>query len=165
MANPDYDPIKAHEYYEKHKKSKGRRSTKGMSQSQKEQWAYVKAQLSAKHKEINSKITDTAKKDRSAAIADAKEKRSEITQQVKQKVEALRNRLKNMSPEQKKLMRDRIKAMISDVKEMGKERKSKVTESSNKLKAEITDVAKTDRAYEKEQHEKRLDAAHKKIKG
>lgn len=46
----NYDPVKAHEYYEKHKKLKGRTSTKGFNQKQKEQAFYVKAQLTDEKK-------------------------------------------------------------------------------------------------------------------
>ena len=49
-ASKYYDPVKAHEYYMKNRKLKGRRSSKGMSQSQKEQWAYAKNQLSEEEK-------------------------------------------------------------------------------------------------------------------
>ncbi len=49
-ASKYYDPVKAHEYYEKHKKLKGRQSTKGMTNSQKEMATYVKDKLSAEKK-------------------------------------------------------------------------------------------------------------------
>lgn len=39
----DYDPVKAHEYYEKNKKLKGRK--KGLKGQKKEQFAFVKSQL------------------------------------------------------------------------------------------------------------------------
>ena len=62
-SDPNYDPVAAHEYYMKHRKLKGRKSTtkaqrsvKGMSKSQREQWAYARAQLfeqkTAKTKEL-----------------------------------------------------------------------------------------------------------------
>ena len=55
MANVDYDPVKAHEYYERTKRLKGRkRSTKGFSQKQKEQLAYAKDQLKQQQKERNA---------------------------------------------------------------------------------------------------------------
>ena len=52
-----YDPQKAHEYYEKHKKLKGKRSktsTAGFSQRQKEASMYVKSQINSKKKSRNS---------------------------------------------------------------------------------------------------------------
>ena len=43
MANVNYDPKAAHEYYMKHRKLKGKKhSTKGFGDTQKEQWEYVK---------------------------------------------------------------------------------------------------------------------------
>ncbi len=50
-ANKYYDPVKAHEYYEKHKKLKGRRSTKGMTDSQKAMAGYVKDKLNTEKKQ------------------------------------------------------------------------------------------------------------------
>ena len=54
MANVNYDPKAAHEYYMKHRKLKGRkRSTKGFDDTQKEQWAYAKEQLRTQRKQRN----------------------------------------------------------------------------------------------------------------
>ena len=44
-ASKYYDPQKAKEYYEKHKKLKGRRSTKGFDDKQKASWLYGKNQI------------------------------------------------------------------------------------------------------------------------
>ena len=41
MASVDYDPQKAHEYYEKHKKLKGK--TRKKTQTEKEQEYYAKS--------------------------------------------------------------------------------------------------------------------------
>ena len=59
-ASKYYDPVKAHEYYEKHKKLKGRQSTKGMTNSQKEMAAYVKDKLSAEKKQKLESVTKKA---------------------------------------------------------------------------------------------------------
>ena len=49
-ASKYYDLVKAHEYYEKHKKLKGQHSTKGMTNSQKEMAAYVKDKSECREK-------------------------------------------------------------------------------------------------------------------
>lgn len=59
-ASKYYDPVKAHEYYEKHKKLKGQHSTKGMTNSQKEMAAYVKDKLSAEKKQKLEGVTKKA---------------------------------------------------------------------------------------------------------
>ena len=55
MSKVDYDPQKAHEYYMKHRKLKGKRSTRKFTQKQKEQWAYAKDQLKTQQKDRNEK--------------------------------------------------------------------------------------------------------------
>jgi len=44
-ASENYDPVKAHEYYLKNRELKGRHSTKGLTQRQKEGWQYAQAQV------------------------------------------------------------------------------------------------------------------------
>ena len=44
-ASPYYDPQKAHEYYEQHKKLKGRRTTTTLTDEGKEAASYVKSQI------------------------------------------------------------------------------------------------------------------------
>ena len=45
-----YDPAKAREYYLKNRELKGRRSTKGFSEDQKQAWSYAKDQISTEKK-------------------------------------------------------------------------------------------------------------------
>lgn len=47
-ASEYYDPVKAHEYYEKHKKLKGRRSTSSLNEEGKYAAEYLKEQVNAK---------------------------------------------------------------------------------------------------------------------
>lgn len=52
-ADQYYDPTKAHDYYMRTRKLKGRRpqfSTKGFSEKQKQAWAYIKEQVRLKQK-------------------------------------------------------------------------------------------------------------------
>ena len=148
MANNyDYDPARAHEYYEKHKKLKGRKkgtyhSTKGWSRRKKEQWAYVKEQLRQEHSEIGKGITAGGKSRRAALSAAAKEK-----------IAAIRESIKNLPKEQKKEARERIKGVIADIRGKLKVDKSALTES-----------VKGQRTKEKEDYAKRKDIAYQHIK-
>lgn len=67
-----YDPVKAHEYYERTKKLKGR-STSGMSDEQKKTWNYVKEDITGekrqKTEEIQKSSTSTIEGLRSEAAA------------------------------------------------------------------------------------------------
>lgn len=139
----DYDPIKAHEYYERNKKLKGRRSTKGWSQSKKEQWAYAKSQLSEEHKAINKGITDSSK-----------EQRKQLSEDTKNAISQLRERLKNMPKEQKAIWRERISGMCDDLRSQLKSSKEQLSEAAKGL-----------REQEKQNYEVRKDMAYNTIKG
>ena len=134
-ANKYYDPQKAHEYYEKNKKLKGRRrSTKGFSQSQREMYSYVKDDLkkreraertaaSERSRKAKASITERSKSKREAISEAAKRKKAEISEKAKAerqafteecsaKVKALRELLKGMSKEEKLKMREKINAKM-----------------------------------------------------
>ena len=89
-ASKYYDPVKAHEYYMKNRKLKGRRSTKKFDQSQKEQWAYAKAQLSAEEKQEKQQASAEnmalRKSQKEAITADAKAKREKISKATKRRL-------------------------------------------------------------------------------
>lgn len=141
----DYDPVKAHQYYEQHKKLKGRRgkhSTKGFSTRQKEQWAYAKDQLSQEHKDINTGITE-----------ESKARRKELSEQAKNMISQLRGRLKGMSKQEKAKWKEKISNMISDIREELKSSKETLTEET-----------KEKRGQEKEDYGTRKDEAYNKIK-
>ena len=152
-ASPYYDPAKAHEYYMKHRKLKGNRSTKGMSDEQKETLKYGKEQLYQEHKQRLSKITTDANEKRTALNEEHKEwkgemrewkkqrlqeirekasaKKEEIRQQTEQKIEAIRERLKNMSPEEKAVFKEQLNTVITNLR-TGKKRSTETITASAK---------------------------------
>lgn len=137
MSN--YDPQKAHEYYEKHKQNKGRRSTKGMTQTQKEQWGFAKSQINEQYKDFNKSVTENAKEER-AALVDA----------AKAKITALKKRLKNLPKDEREALQSQI-ASIRDNLTAGKQN--------------ITDSTKATKENAKAQKESDLDNAFNAIKG
>ena len=52
-ASKYYDPQKAREYYLRTRKLKGRRSTKGWNEGQRQSWAMAKDQISARRNQDN----------------------------------------------------------------------------------------------------------------
>lgn len=74
-ASQYYDPVKAHEYYEQHKKLKGRTSTKGLSQEQKITAQYVKNKLT---EERRAKTEQSKEKTQSDIKAHTRHMQSEI---------------------------------------------------------------------------------------
>lgn len=139
----DYDPQKAHEYYEKHKNLKGRHSTKKFTQSQKEQWEYAKDQLKTEHKAINKQIGVVAS-----------EIRKQMQEEASNKIKALRERLKNAPKDQKKKLREEIKGMSADIREKLKADKANFAEGLKGVKEK-----------EKNDYEERRDQAYQQIKG
>lgn len=138
----DYDPVKAHAYYEKHKKLKGRRkgrSTKGWNDTQKAQLEYAKDQLKTEHKENNADISE-----------DAKAKRKALSEAASQRIKAIRAQLKYMSPEQKEILKGRIQGIRDQLAGQKEDLKEQTSEK---------------RAAEKESYEGKIDQAYATIRG
>ena len=93
-ASPYYDPVKAHEYYEAHKKLKGRRSSAKLTDEGKEKWDYVRNQISEQKK---SEIKE-AQEEKSAVIkahrAAAKSAQKRISTRLKRLKKVLAQRAK-----------------------------------------------------------------------
>lgn len=164
MASVDYDPVKAHEYYEKHKKLKGRsRSRKGWDDTQKEQYEYAKAQA----KDAYSKSADLISLQRSThlqAVESAKKKQKEqITKQTSAAISQLRDKMKNMSPEQKEAFKEKLGTAIEKLKGKAERAKAKIDTSSAKQKESIKKDASKDLKSAKKDYEKTVDEAYDKI--
>jgi hypothetical protein len=82
-ADPYYDPIKAHEYYLQNRQLKGRQSTKGMSQTQKEALGYAKNQLAVAKKGDLQTAATANKQAMQQLHAAATARRDEITAKLK----------------------------------------------------------------------------------
>lgn len=140
-ASPYYDPVKAHEYYERTKHLRGIKSTKGMNQEGKNAAKYVKERLNAEKKQ---KITES-KNTRDSTITSLRDtKKSTIDRhrnETKSKIESLRQQLKGMSKEKKAQMREQISSQIQSVREQNKQ----VRESLNSL-------FKTNSGYARDEH-------------
>lgn len=145
-ANKYYDPVKAHEYYEKHKQLKGRKtSTKGMTSTQKEMAAYVKDKLNAEKKQKIQAVTSDSKSQKEKVTAQAQKQRAEFSEQCSEKIAALRKSLKNMSKSQKAIARKVIQKQIEKIKNVFAERKSGVTVDARAKKQDISSAAKVEK--------------------
>lgn len=161
----DYDPIKAHEYYEKHKKLKGRHSTKGFSQTQKEQWSYARHQLSEEHKDINKGLTES-QKENIAKVNEAKKAQKErLTKEAKAKINDIRNQIATLPPERAKLVMNSLRNVRQNIQNELQRLKKGVDEQAKLDKTAIKDKTKQSREQEKVDYQSRIDEAYKKIKG
>jgi hypothetical protein len=82
-ASQYYDPVKAHEYYERTKQLKGR-STSGMSDEQKKTWGYVKNEIMTDKK----KQSDANKADQAVAIEQLRSEASVARERISAKLKA-----------------------------------------------------------------------------
>lgn len=170
-ASKYYDPKKAHEYYMKNRKLKGRRSTRGFSQKQKEQWSYAKYKISederrekkdASMSNMKSRaeqklvVTNNANTQRNLISESSKSEKKRITEAAKaerekfaadcaQKVKAIRERIKNMPKKQRKIYEDQLRDLIDRIKEQTKLDKQQVTQRSQESRQAISDKAREDK--------------------
>ena len=116
-ASPYYDPVKAHEYYIKHRELKGRASTAGLNDEGKAAASYVKEQLTTERK---SKV-EANKEDTTNQIDTLREqKKSNIEAHkvaMQSQIDRLKAKLRSMSSVDKQNNRDRIAANISVLRE------------------------------------------------
>lgn len=111
-ASEYYDPVKAHQYYEEHKKLKGRTSTAGLSSSQKITASYVKKSIQDEYKNN----VESSKEEQKVKQEDLKNTaQNDITtyrDQAQIKINSLVSELKNMRPIDRKSNRLRIQRQI-----------------------------------------------------
>lgn len=86
FASPNYDPVKAHQYYLRTRKLKGRQSTAGFTQKQKEGLAFVRANVAANKKKQLEKVSATEKSN----VVQARQKADAIRASVAEKLRAFK---------------------------------------------------------------------------
>ena len=148
-ADPNYDPIAAHEYYEKHKKLKGRRSTtkaqrsiKGMNRAQREQWAFARAQLFEEKKRRTEELK-AGKKGALSALSEAGRAVTAEKQEIVKRLSESQKQQLELISEQKKKQKEKIQAQAT----------KKIEALRNKLK----NLPPAERQKVKEQIQKSID--------
>ena len=173
-ASPYYDPVKAHEYYEQHKKLKGKRpSTAGLNDRGKEAARYVKERIQEERK---AKV-EKSKEERDSNVEARKEaKNAEVEShksEMNARITSLRDRLKTMSKEDKAQHREEIQNEINElrnnnrmVRDQLQRRFSQEREGFNKTHKENTKRYKqeADEKYDNELMKMMEDSSFKKIK-
>ena len=163
-ASPYYDPVKAHEYYEAHKKLKGRKTTSNLNEEGRNIASYVKEQI---NKERDSKI-DAHRSQTDSQIESAQSERDRKIEQHKNEMNsaigALRNQLKRMSPASKRAHRDEIQADINALREENAEMRAELSAEFKQTKVDLNAGHKTEKAnltaeYE-EKYLQELDKLH-----
>lgn len=142
-ASPYYDPAKAHQYYEEHKKLKGRTSTAGLNEEGRKVASYVKSQITAEKKQRLTANTESRK----SQIESKREARRQAVEahktEMNQKIDTLRTMLKNMSKEDRKANKERVQGLIADLRS---ENKAKREELTAQFKADSANITVTSKA-------------------
>lgn len=100
-ASPYYDPVKAHEYYMKHRELKGRTSTAGLNDEGKAAASYVKDKLTTEHK----------------AKVEANKEYTAHKAAMQRQIDQLRAKLSSMSSAGKQKNRAQISSSLSALRE------------------------------------------------
>ena len=134
-ASPYYDPVKAHEYYMKHRELKGRTSTAGLNDEGKAAASYVKEQLTTEHKtkvEANNEDTtnqiDKLREQKKSNIAAHK---AAMQRQIGQ----LRSKLSSMSSADKQKNRAQISSSLAALREQNAAERERLNAEFQKAKA------------------------------
>ena len=145
-ASPYYDPVKAHEYYMKHRELKGRNSTAGLNDEGKAAASYVKEQLTTERKaKVEANKEDTA--NQIDKLREQKKSNIETYKAVMQsQIDRLKAKLSSMSSADKQKNRDRIAANIAVLREQN-------AAERERLNAEFQAQSKTLRTAQKETNE------------
>lgn len=124
-ASEYYDPEKAREYYLRTRELKGRQSTKGMTESQKQGWSYAKNQLKEGQKADTKEVSEERKAVVEQARAIAQKRREEISERLKNLLAELTNRRaatsEDLSDDQKQALAKLASAQAKDEKRIKEE--------------------------------------------
>ena len=121
-----YDPQKAHEYYEQHKKLKGRQSTASLNETGKNAVSYVKQQV---NKERDDALETENKRFSKEAESEQKKYSDQIIEIVslaKEKIDAIQLKYKRLNRAQKKILGPKIQAQLLKIKEENDKKRSEI---------------------------------------
>lgn len=137
-ASEYYDPVKAHEYYEEHKKLKGRSS---LNEEGRIAADYIKKSL---YDERDKKLEERENahkseiESRQAQVEQYKAQREQEmakhTEEAQKKIDAIRERLDNASPSQRKLMTKALSHEIEMIRSGNNAQRQKVNEDISKMR-------------------------------
>lgn len=139
-ASPYYDPVKAHEYYERTKKLKGRKTGTSLNDSGKEAKTYVKNQINAKRDQDlknaeaqSKKRTEERKKSAERETYDNIRKESE---ELGKKLDALISMTSKLDGPALRANKKRILAVVNSLAAKNKQSRTKLVSlyKSNKTK-------------------------------
>lgn len=171
-ASPYYDPQKAHEYYERTKKLKGRKSTAGLNDEGKAAAKYVKQQIDAEKKqkiqsskELQNKNIKTSSDTTKTSRKQAQEKKAATikanSERLKTEVASLRNSYKGLSKEERAAKKEQINSKIADLRAKNKAEREKLSAEYKAYADKLTSTHKDYSTSERKAHKERSDQYRK----
>ena len=133
-ASKYYDPVKAHEYYMKHRKLKGRKKANSKRKSL---------------KGLNELGKAAAAEVKEAIMEERKAEYDALKEQFKERIAALRAQLKALPPDQRAARKAEFEAKIKGIRAEHKEAKAQVKEAYEEKYLQELDKIKQDRSFRK----------------
>lgn len=115
-ASKYYDPVKAHEYYMRHRHLKGRRPVSKLNDEGKKIWSVAKSNITSEKKEASESQRQTYKNQ---------------VEQLRQRAKETRQRISNRLKELNELLTDRSKSDRKRVSEKSKSDKKSIDDRKN----------------------------------
>lgn len=126
-ASEYYDPVKAHEYYEKHKKLKGRQgSTSGLNEEGRDAARYIKNKLEEERKSKDSTERENMQSKVSANKEQLKAELQSHTSKTKLQIATLRAKIDKMSGAEKLKNEQAIYDQINSLRDANAAERSKL---------------------------------------
>ena len=126
-ASPYYDPVKAHEYYEAHKKLKGRTSLSGLNEKGREAARYVKNELTNERKQKVSAHKEQTNSRIEQKRSETKSARERFKTQMQSKIDRLKRSLEGLSREAKAELRGQVNDEIKSLREENRKEREQLS--------------------------------------
>ena len=173
-ASKYYDPVKAHEYYEKHKKLKGERPKVTLNEEGRAVAETVKEKINEERDQNLSKEDEKYKQEQRLR-ADAKSRTMEQHREImNQRISSLQNYIKRIPKDRVRDEAPKIRAIIEklrednntkrqSIEERYKSESAKASEQNTQSKKNIRDTAKS--TYESEYNKILSESKYQKTSG
>lgn len=140
-ASPYYDPVKAHEYYEEHKKLKGRTSTQGLNEEGRIAAQYVRKSLNEERDQKLQDRSDVHKSDLENEknayqqnTASERDSMKRYSEQASRQIANMRTRLSHMPPQMKKQAQKEYSKKIDQIRSSNEQMRESIQRRLDTLK-------------------------------
>lgn len=159
-SSPYYDPQKAHEYYEKHKRLKGRKtSTTGLNEEGRKVASYVKDRINEEKTAKLQSETESRQKAKQTSI-------EQHSKMMTQKINSLKKVLERIPKDVREAEAPKIKAAIYKLREENKNKRSEIEKRHRQALTEATESIRNeaDSKYESELSKIQSESKYRAVK-